>query len=199
MMSVATADKLAPTVDGRRRFTVDDYYRMAEAGILRADERVELLDGEIVDMVPIGPAHGGCVKRLNLHFRQLGDRAIPAVQDPVRLSATSEPEPDFMLLRPREDIYADSHPTPADVLLLVEVAGASLERDQRVKLPLYAKAGIPEVWLIDLSDRSITVHRQPSARGFDRIARQTGEAVVACEAFPELEATVNELVPAASK
>lgn len=130
----------------RRSFTVEEYHRMAEAGILREDDRVELLEGEIVEMTPIGSRHAACVDRLNqLGVRGVGPRAIVRVQSPVRLGERSEPQPDLTLLRARPDFYAHAHPGPADVLLIIEVAEASADADRTVKMPLYARAAIPEV------------------------------------------------------
>lgn len=144
------------------RFTVEDFYRMADAGILGADDRVELIDGEVVEMNPIGSRHAASVSRLNrLLLGLVADRAIVRVQDPVRLSDLSEPQPDLALLKFREDFYAKGHPTPDDVLLLIEVSDSSLAFDQGTKLSLYAISGIPEVWIIDLSRNVLTSYRTP--------------------------------------
>lgn len=133
------------------RFSIADYHAMAAAGILGDDDRVELIDGEIIAMPPIGSPHGGRVKRLNGRLSAaVGDRAIVAVQDPIVLGEHSEPEPDLALLRPRADSYTDSHPVAADVLLVIEVADTSLGYDLRTKVPLYARHGVPEVWIIDI-------------------------------------------------
>jgi len=146
----------------RHRFSVADYHRMGETGILGEDDRVELLDGEIVEMTPIGSPHGGRVKRLNyLLTRAVGEHAIVAAQDPVVLDERSEPEPDIALLRPRADFYTDSHPRPEDVLLLIEVADLSLEKDRRVKVPLYARHGIPETWIADTVHRCVRRFAEP--------------------------------------
>jgi Uma2 family endonuclease len=179
----------------RRRFTVDEYYRMAEAGILTADDRVELLEGEIVEMSPIGSHHAGQVKRLNAVFTtRLGPRAIVSVQDPVRLSRHSEPQPDLALLRPREDFYRRSHPEPSDVLVLIEVMDTTVEVDRRVKVPLYARSVIPETWLVDVNADRIEMYRSPSADGYRdvRIARR-GESL-AIEALPDLVLSVDDLL-----
>ncbi len=128
----------------RRPFTVAEYHRMAEAGVLGEDDRVELLEGEIVQMTPIGSRHAACVARLtHLFVDRLQGRAQVNVQNPVHLSERSEPQPDLALLRPRPDFYARAHPGPADVLLLVEVAETSSDVDWTVKIPLYAGAGVP--------------------------------------------------------
>jgi Uma2 family endonuclease len=146
----------------RRRFNVADYHRMGEAGILSEDDRVELIDGEIIEMTPLGSPHSGRVKQLNyLLTRVVGEHAIVAAQDPVILDDRSEPEPDLALLRPRPDFYKESHPQPADVLLLIEVADTSLEKDRRVKVPLYARHGIPETWIVDTEHRCVLRFAEP--------------------------------------
>jgi Uma2 family endonuclease len=156
-MSHAAAD-----LPRRHRLTVDDYYRMAEVGILTPEARVELIDGEIIDMVPPGSPHAAAVHRLNqVLVRAVGDAAIVLVQNPVRLSKYSEPQPDLALLRWREDFYSESHPQPADVLLIVEVAATSLHFDHDTKRPLYASHGIPEFWLVDLGGKRLVRHRFP--------------------------------------
>ena len=139
-----------------RCFTVADFHRMGEAGILGEDERLELIEGEIVEMTPIGSPHGGRIKRLNrLLTRAVGEQAIVAVQDPVVLGEHSEPEPDLALLRPRADFYTDSHPQASDVLLLIEVADSSFQTDRDIKVPLYARHGIPEVWIVAIGERQV--------------------------------------------
>jgi Uma2 family endonuclease len=151
----------------RRLFTVDEYYRMAEAGILGEDDRVELLDGEIVEMSPIGSVHAACVDRLiTALYPFLEDRGILRVQNPVRLDRYSEPQPDAAILKPRADFYATAHPTPADVLLVIEVADSSLKFDRQVKLMHYSRAGIAEVWLVDLVNERVELFTQPSPDGY---------------------------------
>jgi Uma2 family endonuclease len=181
----------------RRRFNVEDYYRMAEAGILGEDDRVELIEGEIVEMPPIGSPHGGGVKALNRLFSRLvGDRAIVSVQDPVRLSEISEPVPDVCLLRPRQDLYRDSHPRPADVLLLVEVADTTAAFDRRVKLPLYARAGIAEYWIVDLEAGIVEVFRGPGPEGYaERAEFRPGDSV-APAAFPDAVLSLGDILGA---
>lgn len=156
----------------RHPLTADDYDRMGQAGILGEDDRVELLEGEIIDMPPIGSPHGGAVKRIAnrlVHVVPEGE-AIVAVQDPLRLSGFSEPEPDIALLKPRDDFYSARHPEPEDVLLLIEVAETSLRYDRDKKLPLYAHAGIPECWLVDLPGKTLWIYRDPDPEGY-RTAR----------------------------
>jgi Uma2 family endonuclease len=135
----------------RRTFTVEDYHRMAQAGILTEDDRVELLEGEIVEMTPIGPRHAACVNRLSQLFSdRLQGRALVSVQNPIHLSELSEPQPDLALLRPRPDFYAEAHPRPSDSLVVLEIAETSAEVDREKKVPLYGQAGISETWLVDL-------------------------------------------------
>ncbi len=151
----------------RHRFDVSDYRRMGEAGVFGPDERVELIDGEIIDMVLIGPTHNGVVDQLNrLFVRATDDRAIVRTQGSFELSMWSEPEPDLTILVPVDDFYKRALPTPADVLLVVEVADSSLARDRDVKLPLYARHGVPEAWLVDLVAGRLSVHRDPSPHGY---------------------------------
>ena len=145
-----------------RRFTVDEYHRMAEAGILTEDDRVELLDGEIVAMTPIGKRHAGIVARLErLLHHSIGDNAIVWGQNPIRLDRYGEPEPDVTLLKERTDFYTDRPPRPDDVLLLIEVADTSLRYDRGSKLRAYARARIPEVWIVDLTTDRVEVYREP--------------------------------------
>jgi Uma2 family endonuclease len=175
-------------------FTVDEYHRMSEAGILAETDRVELIEGEIVKMSPIGKYHAACVKRLNSVLnRRVGDYAIVSVQDPIRLDDYSEPEPDLALLKPRDDFYAQDLPTVEDVLLIIEVADTSVEYDRNVKLPLYAKAGIPETWLANIREDRIEAYSQP-VNGVYSIVRiiNRGEAL-SPEALPNLVLTAEEI------
>lgn len=150
----------------RHRFTVDQYHRMGEAGVFPEDERVELLDGEIVEMTPIGDRHVACVIRLtDLLARGAADNAVISVQNPVVLKSRSEPQPDVAVLRRRADLSGAWRPGQADTLLIIEVADTSVEGD-RDKLRLYAGAGIPEVWLVNLPEDSIEVYRDPTADGY---------------------------------
>jgi Uma2 family endonuclease len=145
------------------RLTVEDYYRMGEIGILRPDERLELIEGEIIDMAPPGELHAGTVDQLvDLLKEAVGRRAIVRVQNPVLLDRYSEPQPDLALLRPRTDFYKKTRPGAADVLLAIEVADTSLRYDRDVKVPLYARHGIAEVWLIDVRGKRLTRHRAPT-------------------------------------
>lgn len=155
-----------------RRFTADEFHRMAEAGILHEDDRVELIGGEIVEMSPIGGRHAACVREINrLLGRQVGDDLRLDVQSPVRLGEQGEPQPDLAVIRARD--YGESLPTPEDMLLLIEVADTSLTSDREVKLPLYARFGIAEVWLVNLNANVIERHTEPSEEGY-RLVRRAG-------------------------
>ena len=177
---------LAMALGASRRFTVGAYHRMAEVGILGEDERVELIDGAIVEMTPIGSRHAGCVRWLAHRFTSsLGDRAIVSVRNPIQLSELSEPQPDLALLKPRADFYRDSHPESPDVLLVVEVIESSMAYD-RAKLSLYAAAGITEVWLVDLPRGTVERYRRPSATGYEETTSFTGPDQFGPAAFPDL-------------
>jgi Uma2 family endonuclease len=139
---------------------------MGETGILGPQDRVELIDGEIIDMSPIGVLHAAIVARLASYFSQrLGPMGIVWCQNPLRLDDISEPEPDIAILRPRADFYMTAHPGAADVLLAIEVADTSLAYDLGTKVPLYARHGIPEVWVIDAATRQTRVFRRPVGSG----------------------------------
>lgn len=154
----------------RHRLTVADYYQMAEAGILDHELRVELIDGEIIDMAPPGSAHAATVHYLTeVLVHAVEGRATVLAQNPVRLSEYSEPQPDLALLRRRDDFYRERHPQAADVLLIVEVGATSLRFDRDTKLPLYARHGIPETWLVDLSSRRLTRYRAPQHGSYTRV------------------------------
>jgi Uma2 family endonuclease len=154
----------------RKKFTVDEYEQMGRAGIFREDDRVELVDGEIVEMTPIGSWHAGCVTRTaSLFGRRVGDRAIVSVQNPIRLGSHDEPQPDVAILKPRPDFYSRSHPDPQDVLLVIEVSDASTVYDRDTKVPLYARAGIPETWRVDLQADLVEVYRDPSPEGYGEV------------------------------
>jgi len=155
----------------RRRFTVQQYERMVEAGVIRPDERVELLDGEVVEMPPIGPPHASRVDRCTIYLgRVLGPDLGIRVQSPLRLSDLSMPEPDLTILRWRDDFYESQHPTAADVLLLVEVGDTSARFDRELKLPLYAAGSVGEVWLLDVGARAISICRDPHPDGYQTLA-----------------------------
>ncbi|MDR9402404.1 MAG: Uma2 family endonuclease [Halothece sp. Uz-M2-17] len=179
----------------KRLFTVSEYQKMAEVGILTERDRVELMAGEIIPMSPIGYRHAATVKRLNDLFGQrLGNQAIRGIQDPIVLDNQSQPQPDVVLLRPRSDYYASGHPQPKDIYLLVEVADISIAYDREVKIPLYAQAGISEVWLIDLNENVLEVYRNPLRDRFSHIQILQPNLTISSLAFPEITFTVAELV-----
>jgi Uma2 family endonuclease len=177
----------------RRLFSVDEYHRMAEAGILDADERVELIEGEVVQMAPIGPRHFGCVINANrLFLTQLGDRAVISPQNPVVIRPRSEPQPDLALLRRRAISYSRELPTARDVLLAVEVADTTVRVDRLVKGRLYAQAGIAEFWLLLAMDGAVEVYREPGPDGYQSVTRLGTGQTVSPLAFPDVAFTVSD-------
>ena len=165
----------------RHRFTVEDFAHMGEAGIFAVEDRVELIDGEIREMTPIGPPHAGIVDRLaELLIIRLAGRASVRIQNPIRLGRYTEPQPDLVVARHRVDSYTGRHPTAGDVLLVIEVADSSLLYDQMEKAPRYAAAGIPEVWLVDVSGETVTVYSGPDPDGYtEKRLLGRGEEIVA--------------------
>ena len=175
----------APT---RHKLNVDEYHRMAEAGIFGEEDRIELIDGELIDMAPIGQGHAAIVTGLTgaLSLACAG-RALVSPQNPVRLDRSSEPQPDFAVLRLRADFYATGErPGPGDVLLLVEVADSSLNFDLTVKLPLYARASIPEFWIVDLKRRVLDAYRQPIENGYGEVTTYHAGDHIALAAMPDI-------------
>jgi Uma2 family endonuclease len=179
----------------RRHFNVTEYYRMAETGILSESDRVELIDGEVIEMSPIGSRHAACVDRLNqLLSLLLGKHLIVRVQNPIRLDEYSEPQPDLCLLQPRADFYAQAHPTPADVLLVVEVADSSAGFDREVKLPLYAQASVPELWIIDLPADTVEIYAQPSGRKCQKSRKLKRGEIISSETVSQLSLAANAVL-----
>jgi Uma2 family endonuclease len=183
------------TLVRRYRFNVDEYHRMAEAGVLHGDHRVELLDGGVVVMSPIGDPHAACVNRLNRFLgARVGERAIVSVQNPVQLDEHSEPQPDVALLVPRDDFYASATPRPEDTLLAIEVGDSSVRFDREVKAPLYAKAGVRELWLVDLPAGEVTVCLRPTADGYSELSvKRRGESL-APEGLPDALVRVDDVL-----
>jgi len=168
---------------------------MAETGVLRPDARVELLNGEIIDMSPIGPFHGSIAKFLNRSFSGAAKgRWLVAVQDPVRLDDCSEPQPDLMLLKPVSDCYRQRHPQPEDVFLLIEVSDSTLETDQAEKLPAYGRAGVAETWIVNLNELTVEVYREPNFTGYGRKTILRAGDTAAPLAFPDAAVDVAELL-----
>jgi Uma2 family endonuclease len=183
-----------PVAVTRRRFTADDYQRMGSAGILSKDDRVELIDGEIVAMTPIGPRHNAAVNRANrAMMAAVGDDAIVQVQGSVRLDLYHEPQPDLVLLRPRADDYASQLPGPSDILLIVEVADSS-DYDREVKSRVYAKAGIGEYWLAELTENAVFVFSAPQADTYQGSARYQRGQSIAPHALPDSIVAVEMLL-----
>ena len=171
----------------RRKLDVDAYYRMAEVGILGPDDRVELIDGDVIDMAPIGEDHAATVNGLNEKLvLAFAGRAVVSVQNPVRLDRFNEPEPDFAVCRLRADRYRAGHPGAPDVLLLIEVADSSLRFDRTVKLPLYARAGIAEVCIVDLQRRAVDVHRGPEGGSYAEVTTHGPADRIALALAPEI-------------
>jgi len=161
-MSTLLAERELLNFQPRHRWTVAEYHHMAEVGLLNEDSRVELINGEIIEMAPIGSLHGGEVKYLNNKLASLlYGKVIVSVQDPVILSGYEEPQPDIALLRWRNDYYRNAHPHAEDVLLLIEISDTTHRHDRDVKVPLYAKNGIPEVWLLDIQNRQLEIYSEP--------------------------------------
>lgn len=169
----------------RHRLTVDEYHRMAETGVLAADARVELIEGELIDMASIGTRHAATVKRLNrLVTQAVGTQAIVSVQDPLRLSRRSEVQPDLALLKPRDDFYAGEAPAGADALLVIEVADTTSRYDRRIKAPLYARHGVPELWIIDLDAGCVRILRAPQDGEYRDVTSLAAPGQIDVQAMP---------------
>lgn len=178
-----------------RRFTVDEYERMGQVGILAENERVELIDGLIVEMAAIGSKHAGTVNRLNrLLVTTLGDRGVVSVQNPVRLPPWSEPEPDLLVARPRDDDYTASHPEAPDTLLCVEVADTTVAVDRR-KLSVYARDGVGETWIVNIPDERVEVHRDPVGERYTSREVHERGGRISPSAFPDLVFAVDDILP----
>lgn len=178
----------------RRQFTVDEYLKMIDVGILDRSDHAELIDGDVLQMAPIGPSHASCVAMLNRRLViGVGDRGLVVPQLTLPLDARSAPEPDLPVLRPREIPYRETWAHPRDVLLLIEVSDTSLRHDREVKAPLYARAGIPEVWIVDIRSEQVLVHRDPRAAGYASVRLHGRDASLTPLAFPELRVSVDEI------
>jgi Uma2 family endonuclease len=172
----------------RRKFTREEYHRMGEVGILKPDDRVELIRGEIVEMSPIGRRHVAFVDNLTqLLVMALAGRAIVSVQSPIALSDDTEPQPDFKIVWRRDVPYKEREAWAEDALLVIEVAETSLRYDRTTKLRLYAEVGIPEYWVVNTVAESVEVHRDPAGSGYREVARIAGpDATVTLRAFPDV-------------
>lgn len=185
---------LTETPPTRFKLTVEQYHRMGEAGILHEDDRVELIDGELIRMAPIGSLHGGLVSRLNrLLVERAAGRAVVSPQNSVILSEVTEPQPDFCVLRWRGDDYMGATPVASDTLLVIEVADSSLRYDRDVKLRFYAESGVREVWILDARRRQLLVYRDPAQSRYRSAQTMVDGDVVECVALPQLRITIGEL------
>jgi Uma2 family endonuclease len=177
----------------RHRITVDEYYRMAEVGLLAADARTELIEGEIIDMAPIGDKHADTVDRLNmLLVRSLADSYVLGVQRPIRLGTDSEPQPDLVIYKPNPS--KRGHPTPGDILLVVEVSDSTLRYDRERKLPLYAQHGIPETWLIDVQKRELVRLSEPCGSGYLK-SESLQSGTIQPLLLPEVKVELDKFLP----
>jgi Uma2 family endonuclease len=168
---------------------------MIESGILTENDRVELIAGEIVEMAAIGRRHAACVRRLdNLFSQRLSGEALVDTQNPIQLNDNSEPQPDVVLLKPRDDFYESGHPQTSDIFLLIEVADATIKYDREVKVPLYAKDNILEVWLVDINEQIVEVYREPTSDGYRNIQQFISGQTLSIQAFPEIKITVNDVL-----
>ena len=179
----------------KKLFTADEYYRMGEAGIFGEEARLELIEGEIIEMSPVGNRHVVCVNRAtNLFALSLAGKAMVSVQNPVLLSRYTEPQPDIVLARPREDYYADKRISPEDTLLVIEVSDTTLRYDRNRKMPLYAKSGVCELWIENLQSDLILVYRDPGPQTYStEITIHRGQSI-SVAAFPEVVFKVDEFL-----
>ena len=174
---------------------VDDYYRLAREGFFQGKPGVELIEGGLAWMNAIGSPHAGVVNRLNgILVRAAGDRATVSVQNPVRLDRRNEPQPDVALLRPRADSYGTGHPSPGDVLLLIEVADSSLAFDRGRKRALYARFGIPEYWVVDIDGGQVEVCRDPVPTGYATLEPAGADAVLTVARLPDIAVPVRDVL-----
>jgi Uma2 family endonuclease len=179
----------------KKLFTVEEYYRMVDAGILKPRDRVELIEGEIVEMSPIGNRHVACVSRTNhLFVTAFKKRAIVSPQNPLRLNNYNEPQPDFIILKPREDYYSSQSCTPDDTFFVVEISDTTLRYDTRVKLPLYARFGVPELWIENLQKDVLLVCREPIGNNYKTQLTLTRGDSISPIAFPDVVFAVEDLL-----
>jgi Uma2 family endonuclease len=177
----------------RRLFTVAEYYRLGEVGILREEERVELVEGDIMELPHPSPADAWCVTRLSHFFLpRVADDGIVMIRSPIRLDELSEPVPDLSLIRPRP--FSGPHPVAAEVLLIIEVSDGGLRYDLGTKIPLYGQHGVPEIWVVDLQGDIIHRYRQPTATGYEIVEQKRRGERISPEAFPSLELSIDEIL-----
>lgn len=178
----------------RFKLTVEQYHRMGETGILHEDDRVELIDGELIRMAPIGSLHAGLLTRLTrLLVERVAGRVIVSPQNPVILSRVTEGQPELTLLRWRSDDYMGAVPVATDTLLVIEVADSSLRYDRDVKLRFYAESGVPEAWIVDARRRLLFVHRESAGNAYRSTQTLAEGDAAACATLPELRIELDEL------
>jgi Uma2 family endonuclease len=175
------------------KFSVEDYHRMGEAGILSPDQRFELIHGEIITRSPVGFKHAATVKRIAAFCHQTF-KAVISIHDPIQLNENSEPEPDVALLKFTEDFYDDRSPEARDVLLIIEVSDSTLKYDRETKLPLYAANQIPECWIVNLGDRQLEIYRDPTPSGYQQQLTLKDTETVSPQSFPDVAIAVTELL-----
>lgn len=178
-----------------KRFTVDEYHRMGEAGIFHPEARLELIEGEIVEMSPVGTRHISCVNRANALFAErLAGRAMVSVQNPVVLSEFTEPQPNLLLAFPKDDFYADERISARHVILAIEVSDSTVRYDRDRKAPLYARAGVSELWIENLPSDVILVHRDPSPDGYSSVDEYGRGQHLSIAAFPDVRFLVDDFI-----
>ncbi len=175
------------------KFTVDQYHKMGEVNILHEDSRVELIEGEILKMAAIGRKHIGLVNYLTQKFSQFPEQVLAHIQNPIQLGDYNEPEPDVILLKPREDYYQNKMPDHTDAYLVIEVADSSYPFDRKVKLPLYARFEIPDVWIVDVEKQCVEIHRSPVEGSYQESKICKGNDTVASLMFPEIKLIVQDI------
>ncbi|AUB36727.1 Endonuclease, Uma2 family [Nostoc flagelliforme CCNUN1] len=179
-----------------RLWNVDEYHRMLETGIITADERVELIDGQVIPMSAKNPSHAATTLCASDYLkRAVAEVALVRVQDPIQLSQYSEPEPDIAVVRIDAQKYIDRHPAPNEIFLLIEVADTTLDTDRKQKAPLYAKAGIADYWILDVNQRQVFVLGEPLLQGYNQQLILQEDATLSLIAFPEIEVQINQLFP----
>ncbi len=183
------------SVPHRYRLTVAIYHQLTKIGVFNEDSRLELIEGDLIAMPPIGERHASQTRRLNQLFsRQAGDAAIVDMQNPVALNAYSEPQPDIVLLKPCADFYERSHPGPSDILLIIEVSDSTLRYDRETKIPLYAQAGIAEVWILDILHQRLEIYRYPSPDGYREVRYPALQEVITPTLLPNLAIRVRDVL-----
>jgi len=179
----------------RHQFTVDDYYRLGEIGVIAANDRVELVCGEIIDMPPIGASHAACVERMHfLLTTRVGPEWQVRSQNPLRLGDRDEPVPDVMVVKARADFYESGHPVTDNVALLVEVSDTTLVYDRGTKAPMYARNGVKEVWIVDINGETVLVYRDPGPGGYRVAEAKHREERISSSVLPDIDIAVSDIL-----